>query len=61
MSDYAVIVGNLGTVLETVSFHEALQCFQEYVSQSIAHYGRVSNEDVILLENGEPMEEYFAS
>jgi hypothetical protein len=61
MSDYAVIVGNLGTVLETVSFTEALECFQTYVSQSISHYGRVSCENVVLLENGEPVEGYFAS
>jgi hypothetical protein len=57
---YVVNVGNIGNITcETMA--EAEKTYKEYVSQSKSGKGRASGEDVILMVDGEPMEEYFGT
>lgn len=50
---YAVIVGNIGTVVETKSLPTALDTWVEYYVQSATQYGRAASESVVLLEEPE--------
>jgi hypothetical protein len=54
MKNYAVTVGNIGTVYSGNRLKDALQAFREYKSQSRENYGRAAGEEVVLWENGEP-------
>lgn len=61
-AEYEVMVGNIGSVIRTPDFNEALKVFDEYVQLSESGYGRVGGEDVTLLaEDGEVVKEYFGS
>jgi hypothetical protein len=51
---FAVIVGNIGTVLETNNTEEAHRMFVDYSHQSRVGYGRAAGEEVTLMTNGEP-------
>lgn len=55
MSRYQVIVGNIGTVLDTDSRQAAAKTYGEYKQQSIDHYGRASGEEVTLFMDDEPL------
>lgn len=59
--NYEVIVGNIGTVLETQDSDEAYNTYYEYVEISKSQYGSVAGEDVILFENGDILEEYLGT
>lgn len=56
---YKVIVGNIGTVLDTDNFKEATSTYKRYCQISDANHGRVSNEPVTLFKNDEPWREYL--
>jgi hypothetical protein len=57
-SRYEVVVGNVGTITETTDFAHAITTYRKYLVMSIGGYGRVSNEQVTLLIDGEPELEY---
>lgn len=56
--EYQVIVGNVGTVYSGNDFKKARGAFSSYKVQSKGGYGRASNEQVTLMENGEIKREY---
>lgn len=58
---YQVICSNIGTALFTNSLAEAAECFGDFVHSSRMNYGRAAGEDVVLLEDGEPLREFFGS
>lgn len=58
---YEVTCGNIGTVYSGDSREEARQKFATYVEQSKSERGRAGGEDVVLWENGEPIEEFDGS
>lgn len=51
MKRYEVIVGNIGNVLQTNSYKEAKDTYNEYVQQSKENYGRAAGETVTLFDN----------
>lgn len=55
---YRVIVGNVGTVHDSLDRQAAENCYFEYVTRSSTGYGRVAGEPVSLLQDGEPIKEY---
>lgn len=55
---YEVIVGNVGSVHKGLDRDEAELAFSQYVELSEKGVGRVGGEDVVLLEDDEPIEEY---
>jgi hypothetical protein len=59
--EYLVVVGNLGTVHSGANRADAMKTFTEYVSQSKRKQGRAANEDVTVMQDGEPIREYIAS
>ena len=58
MSEYQVIVGNIGCVVTTNDAKIANDTYTEYVNMSISKYGRSSNEPVELIKDGEPFKSY---
>jgi len=59
MPNYEVIVGNVGTTYHGEDENKARQEYHEYVEISKNNKGnRVYAEDVILMEDGEIIEEY---
>lgn len=56
---WSVLVGNLGTVLETEDAHEARITFCVYREASTIGYGRVGGECVTLFDGEEISEEYI--
>jgi hypothetical protein len=58
VSTYTVVVGNVGTVLSTQVYGEAIDTFNDYVELSESGYGRVAGEPVTLMYNGEPLKEH---
>ena len=50
---WEVIVGNIGTVLNTENGFEAKQTYSAYKKQSESDHGRASGESVVLLKNGD--------
>jgi hypothetical protein len=58
---YSVIVGNVGTVLDTTNRNEAIKTYGEYKRISIAGVGRAGGEDVCLFCDGEPLYEHHGS
>ena len=61
LSEYELIVGNIGTVYSGSSKKEALKHYSIYVKQSKTGRGRAGGEDVTLMQNGEPIKEFFGS
>lgn len=57
---YEVIVGNIGTVYKGVDEDKARETFEEYVEQSKSGTGRAGGEDVTLMEDDVPEDEYVA-
>lgn len=57
---YEVVVGNVGTVLTTDVFMDALKTYTDYLKLSKDHVGRASGEEVVLFKNGEPLYEHPA-
>lgn len=58
MSEYQVIVGNIGTVYSGTELKKALVAFKEYKSQSKDGYGRAAHEEVTLMQGDEILKEY---
>ncbi len=56
-SEYVVNVGNIGNI-ECASKKEARTTYLTYVADSKLCYGRASQEDVYLLLDGEPVQEF---
>ena len=56
---YQLIVGNIGTVLETEDEPTASENYSAYVQISQSTHGRASGEQVTLMMNGEPIMEYI--
>lgn len=59
MSDWSVVVGNVGTTLVTQSEMEARKEFNAWRRLSIATQGRASGEDVMLFRDGDLVKEYI--
>lgn len=57
---YQVIVGNIGTIADTDNGFNAIVEFNRAVTRSKTGAGRAHGEDVTLMRDGEPMEEYHA-
>ena len=55
---WAVIVGNIGNVYSGPDEKMARATYKEYVDQSHRQYGRAAGEDVTLMQDGEPVQEY---
>ena len=60
MGKFEVIVGNIGMVLETNQRSAAVECFRDFVFDSINQRGRAAGEDVTLLEDGHIIDEHLA-
>ena len=58
MSNYQVIVGNIGTVHEGNNPATARGVYDEYKQQSQSGYGRAAGEPVTMFKDGEPHVEY---
>jgi len=58
MSQYQVIVGNIGAVYDGPSKHEGLKTYHEYVDKSRCQRGRAAGEAVTLMEDGNPYMEH---
>jgi hypothetical protein len=59
MPDYAVIVGNLGTVHTGTVKARAIRKFRLYKGFSIDGIGRAAGENVTLMRDDEPLHEYI--
>ena len=57
---WEVSVDNVGIVFIGVNGFNAIKCFNECISLSKGKYGRMSNENVYLIKNGEINKEYLA-
>lgn len=55
---YQVVVGNIGTVVDTDDRSEATRTFHEYVWKSTADEGRATGEPITLFRDGEPLVEF---
>lgn len=53
MPKYQVVVGNIGTVVDTDDFGEAKDAFADYEQRSLTGSGRAAGEEVTLFEDGE--------
>ena len=58
--EYQVIVGNVGTVVDTDDRKVALDTFQEYVWKVVEHDGR-AEPPVVLMKNGHSVAEFGAN
>jgi hypothetical protein len=58
VSRYNVIVGNVGTVLSTDVYGEAIDCFNDYVELSETGFGRAGFEPVTLMHGGDVLKEH---
>lgn len=58
VSNYQVIVGNIGIVHEGINPIEARGVYGDYKRQSQSNYGRAAGETVTILKDGEPCVEY---
>lgn len=58
MPKYEVHVGNVGTVHTGHDESAALQAFNEWVKVAQETVSRAAGENVLLMEDGEPMKEH---
>ena len=58
MSTYTVIVGNIGTVLETTNKRDAIGTYTDYVMRSQSNRGRCAGEPVTLFQDETIAQEY---
>jgi hypothetical protein len=61
MAIYAVIVGNIGTVLITGVEQDARTTYSTYVEQSKTEVGRAGGEDVTLIKDDDILQEFVGS
>jgi hypothetical protein len=57
-NQWEVVVGNLGAVYRGSNGFEAIKQFNEYRHGSKIQYGRIANEPVTLMRNGEVHSDY---
>lgn len=50
---WQVIVGSIGTVIDTDNGFEARQIYSEYKRQSLSGYGRAADESVVMMKDGD--------
>jgi len=55
---YDVVVGNVGTVLSTDVYGEAIDTFNDYVELSESGFGRAGFEPVILIHGADVLKEH---
>jgi len=55
---YQVIVGNIGTVVDTDQYKEALMTYSTYKKDSLSGYGRAAGERVVLMDRDEVKREH---
>jgi len=58
MARFQIVVGNLGTVVDTVIQMYAISSFNDYKTMSQTGKGRVGGESVTLFVDGEPDPRY---
>jgi hypothetical protein len=58
MSQYEVIVGNIGTVYQGSNLKQANERYKEYVKQSKRGLGRAGGESVTMMKGGEIHKEH---
>lgn len=58
MTQWTVVVGNIGTVFNAPDMEGAIQCYNEYVQMSKDGYGSAAGEDVTLFSGDEIHTEY---
>lgn len=58
MTQYEVIVSNVGTVYDGNNSEHASKTYHDYIDMSKEKYGRCSNEEVTLFMDGDIIEEY---
>lgn len=58
---YVVVVGNIGTVLNTDDLAAAEKLYESYRKMSHKGIGLVGGEPVTLLENGDPIKEWLGA
>lgn len=58
---YQVVVGNIGTILETSDEAEALRAYRLYTSRSMLGSGRAAYETVTILANDDIVREHTPS
>lgn len=58
MTEYEVIVGNIGSVYKSTSKETALDLYRYYITVSDNGMGRSANESVRLFANGELVSEH---
>ena len=58
---YQVVVGNIGTILETSDEAEALRAYRLYTSRSLLGSGRAAYETVTILANDDIVREHTPS
>lgn len=61
ISEYEVVVGNIGTVYRGPDESMALKKFEIYVAQSEEGYGRASGESVTILKDGDVWREHMGA
>ena len=59
MTEYQVIIRNIGTVYDGCNKTDAIKTYNEYCKLSTDNYGRAGNEVVTLLTDGEIDREHF--
>jgi hypothetical protein len=55
---YQVVVGNIGQVIDTHLFKEALETYSTYKKDSLSGQGRAGGESVVLMQDGEVKREH---
>jgi hypothetical protein len=58
MSNYRIVVGNIGEVLSCSRRDDANRCYNTYVEESKTEYGRVSGEPVTMFQGDTIVREY---
>jgi hypothetical protein len=54
MARFQIVVGNLGTVIDTAIHLHAIRSFNDYKTMSMMGKGRVGGESVTMYVDGEP-------
>lgn len=57
--EYQVIVGNIGIIYDGDSYEDAITIYDDYVDASKHKNSRVAGENVTIMQDGDPMVEYF--
>lgn len=58
-NEWALVIGNIGTIEFHTNGFEAVRAYNDYVTMSKAAVGRASGETVTLFKNGDVHREYI--